>query len=126
MARNYFFITGLPRSRSAWLANWMTDKHSYCFHELAKYGKDCYELNMVMKKRGEVTVGTADSSFPYYYKQFMQYIPGKIVVVERDPADVIESYEEDFETDMPPGLIDECLEKLENNQKDPRNFDCPV
>lgn len=28
-----FFITGLPRSRTAWLANWLTTDASLCYHD---------------------------------------------------------------------------------------------
>ena len=38
--KNIFFITGLPRSRTAWLANWFTYGHTFCFHEACrKVGK---------------------------------------------------------------------------------------
>lgn len=29
-----FFITGLPRSRSAWISNWLTTVRSLCFHDM--------------------------------------------------------------------------------------------
>lgn len=29
-----FFITGLPRSRTAWLANWLTTDHSLVYHDV--------------------------------------------------------------------------------------------
>jgi hypothetical protein len=28
-----FFVTGLPRSRTAWLANWLTTDRSLCYHD---------------------------------------------------------------------------------------------
>lgn len=28
-----FFVTGLPRSRSAWLANWLTTDRTLCWHD---------------------------------------------------------------------------------------------
>jgi hypothetical protein len=30
---NPFFVTGLPRSRSAWLAAWLTTDRSFCYHD---------------------------------------------------------------------------------------------
>lgn len=28
-----FFVTGLPRSRTAWMANWLTTDRSLCYHD---------------------------------------------------------------------------------------------
>lgn len=113
MAASHFYITGLPRTRTAWLANWFTHKNSYCFHELSKYGKDFYELQRVVKSRTEMFIGTADSGFPLYHQQFLQYVPGKIVVIERDPKEVMDSYKEDFGSEMTIELVDQLLNELE-------------
>lgn len=31
---NPFFVTGLPRSRTAWVANWLTTDMTICFHDV--------------------------------------------------------------------------------------------
>lgn len=89
---NNFFITGFPRSRTAWLANFFTHKDSYCFHELSKEGGNVYELVSKLHSRPEPIVGTSDCAFPFYYKDILQLLPeSKIVIVERDVEDVKKS-----------------------------------
>lgn len=33
--RTPFFVTGLPRSRTAWMANWLTTDRTLCYHDQA-------------------------------------------------------------------------------------------
>ncbi|MDE2099791.1 MAG: hypothetical protein KGL39_21240 [Patescibacteria group bacterium] len=54
-----FFITGLPRTRSAWLANLFTTEHSLCFHDPQETVTELLARNEGMR------VGVADSTLVF-------------------------------------------------------------
>ena len=79
-----FFITGLPRSRTAWLANLFTFKNSFCFHELSRVGSDPAEIYRKLQTRREDHVGSADQLLPYYIDYMTERVENyKIVVIKR-------------------------------------------
>jgi len=87
-----FFITGLPRSRTSWLANFFTYKDSFCFHELCQYGRDFMQLHQKMCTRVESYVGTSDCAVPYYFDDIIQVgDTWSLAIVERDFDDIEES-----------------------------------
>jgi len=121
---NRFFITGLPRSRTAWLSNFFTYKDSYCFHELINYGSNYMELHHVMANRAESYIGTADCGVPFYFDDIVQLSElWRLAIVERDPIDVFNSLTAFFGTlnDEQKKFFDMSLEKLEilKNRYDP-------
>lgn len=72
-----YCITGLPRSGTAWLANFLSTGDSLCVHEITNY-------NMV--RTHHKYFGTADSSFwkaPVPYK--------KLIYIDREEEAVIQS-----------------------------------
>jgi hypothetical protein len=93
-ARNRFFIISLPRSGTAWLANFLTYGSSFCFHEaLFCCGSlDDYEhtLSAVYAER----VGNADTGaifvLPALYKR---YPDAKYIFVLRQVDDIKKSLE---------------------------------
>ena len=89
---NNFFITGFPRSRTAWLANLFTYKDSFCFHEASKFGGNVYDIAAKITSRKEKFVGNSDCGTLFYYKDLIKLLPdSKIVIVERDINDVKKS-----------------------------------
>lgn len=85
---NPYFIASLPRSRTAWLANFLTYGPSFCYHEpmneapLQEYpwlfGRVAYEY-----------VGASDSANTLVMEQLIDIFPAaKIVVVRREVAQV--------------------------------------
>lgn len=79
-----FFITGLPRSRTAWLANLFTYKNSYCFHELSRIGADPFQMLQKLRSRTEAHVGTSDQLAPYYIDFMAERLDDfRIVVIKR-------------------------------------------
>lgn len=87
-----FFIAGLPRSRTAWLANLFTYKDAYCFHEARRHVKDMYGMRELFASKREGYVGTSDSSLPFYYEDIREMMPtAKLAIVERSPDEVLES-----------------------------------
>jgi hypothetical protein len=95
MMINNYFITGFPRSRTSWLANFFTYKDSYCYHELSRQGRNVYDLVAKMSTRKESYVGTSDCGFSFYYEDILKLLPNsKIVIIERDIEDVKDSLSE--------------------------------
>lgn len=60
MNRN-FFVLGLPRSRTAWLANCLTFGESFCFHDGLAGCMSVGEYKEKLQKPGYSLVGDSDS-----------------------------------------------------------------
>ena len=106
---NYFFITGLPRTRSAWSSHYFNTEDSYCLHEFTGRLKDISEAKGFLKSKGKLISGSADSALVYYQdeieKQFGIDVP--IVIVKRDTLEVLDSLHKTF----PCGILDiKCKE----------------
>jgi hypothetical protein len=87
-----FFITGLPRSRTAWLANFFTTGPSYCAHD-ALLG--CADLGAFAKRMeslpGSIR-GDSDSGLALFAPALMaRYPDARWAVVQRSPDEVAES-----------------------------------
>lgn len=71
-----YFIVGLPRSRTAWLANFMTYDCSFCFHEgLVEAGS--VEGLMDLKKLcpDAFVIGNSDSGLPLFADATLKAFP---------------------------------------------------
>lgn len=86
-----FLIVGLPRSRTAWLSNWLTYGKSFCFHEPLL---GCDSLAAFQQKFDvpyEV-VGAADTGAIFWLEQILMLAPDtKLIIVERPVEDCIQS-----------------------------------
>lgn len=90
-----FFVTGLPRSMSAWFSVFLSDyKRMHCMHESSKsvhthkeYMKRLERMHLAFDY-----VGDASSVIPWFpvYKYFPD---AKVVIIERDIDDVLASLE---------------------------------
>jgi len=79
-----FFILGLPRSRTAWLANFMTYDGSFCYHEGIN---GCYSVDKYREKlkgKGDSTTGAALLDLDKYFPD------SKKVIIESDPQKSID------------------------------------
>lgn len=84
-----FFILSLPRSRSAWLATWLSYNGRPCWHDMLGNVTDAYGLKMLVDKGAAGFAETAGSYFPRsLLKQFPR---AKFLVVERDAGEVAAS-----------------------------------
>lgn len=108
-----FYVTGLPRSRTAWLSVALSDwQQSVCLHEpLARMTYGTYErpdpdtdtmttvegrlvlsnLTSALLSMGRPFAGIADSGLPVVAPDLPTLLPGPVLVVWRDPDEVIES-----------------------------------
>ena len=84
-----FFITGLPRSRTAWLANLFTHGDSFCWHEGVPRWGGLAGLQRAMRLRTERFVGTADPSLLMCQDRARAMFPGATwILVARRPEHV--------------------------------------
>ena len=87
-----FLILGLPRSRTAWLANLFTRGDSLCHHELSNRGLDAKGMAEVMSA-GAKYVGNSDCGAALKAKELLELMPSlRVVIVERDQDSVLESF----------------------------------
>jgi hypothetical protein len=88
---NPFFICSLPRSRTAWLANFLTYQHSFCFHEpMNRY--PLKEYPMMLANTGRKHAGVSDSLNTLVIEELVDMFPSaKIVVIQRPIEEVEKS-----------------------------------
>ena len=96
-----FFVIGLPRSRTAWLANFLTTGSSFCFHEALRYVNHIDKLPALLEtaQNDEPAefVGNSDSSMVFAQNWLTEHYPeAHYVFVRRDLWEVIESYRREF------------------------------
>lgn len=97
-----FFITGFPRSRTAWLANLMTHGKSYCHHEAVAACDPrnvLYDLSHLLSNAHAhyQHIGDSDSSVALLFPKIQDVFPGaKYVFVERPYTDAFESHRRAF------------------------------
>lgn len=97
MSRQHFFITGLPRSRTSWLASLLSmHPGAFCHHDAMRQAVDLegYKSWLVANAPEHARfVGDSDSGLPWAYgKKFERLFPGsRWLFVVRDPMESAES-----------------------------------
>ena len=89
-----FFVTGLPRSRTAWLANLLTYGEAFCWHDLLGRCASLEELKERFHATacGYTAVGNADSGLGWFFPQVDRMFPeAQWVIVRREPAEAASS-----------------------------------
>jgi hypothetical protein len=112
-AKQIYFVTGLPRSRTAWFANYLTWADSFCYHD-ALVGVDGIEAMLDLANQTPATkVGFSDPALLFFWPKLMALCPGaKWVVILRDPRAVKASSEAAFGA----ALKDDQLQRAEQAQ----------
>ena len=83
-SKRNFFIAGLPRSRTAWLANLLTTKDSFCFHEvIGRTG--------MLPERTDKYVGSAETC------SYLIPEGSKTVIIHRSVDDCMASMAKSFD-----------------------------
>lgn len=101
MSNNKFFCCGMPRSRTAWLANFLTAGNSFCYHDLLKdFGSDINGYIKHLDKArpdGAEFVGDSDSGLLLFWKQVQAAFPGAPwIVIRRDANEAERSFKKHF------------------------------
>ena len=90
---SFYFITGLPRSRTAWLANYLTHNQSMCYHDELMDGPGVLECTMRKAAIRFVHVGHADPANLFCWRQLDEAFLGeaKWIFVRRPFHESMES-----------------------------------
>lgn len=115
--KNIFFIAGLPRSRTAWLANFLTYGNSFCYHEGLIYCKTLRDLKSLLIGNKAEIVGNSDSGLCLIGKELKEMFPeAKMVVIARDKYHVRASLDKNFPGLYQQGWLDRMLEGIDEIQ----------
>jgi len=87
-----FFITGLPRSRTAWWSVAMTQGVSFCRHEPLKTAQSFDALKLAWLAPGYSYAGVADSGLVPQIGRILAEIEPQTLIIERDPLKVLKSF----------------------------------
>lgn len=86
MRRPPFFITGLPRSRTAWFANLFTTDSTLCFHEPAE------PVGQLIQSHPGARIGVSCSGLVFRFRELSDKYPlARWLYVERDRNQALES-----------------------------------
>ena len=90
--RQDYFICALPRSGTAWLANFLTWQDSFCFHE-SLYGVESLDrLAEIFDATGARFTGGSDTALsPLIAAVYERFPHAKYVFVQRDVGEVTRS-----------------------------------
>lgn len=86
-----FFVFGLPRSRTAWLANMLTYESAVCLHEalIECPSLDAFETKLSLT--GGIISGASDTLAVWLGEQICDFwSDARIVVLTRKPGDFVE------------------------------------
>tara|TARA_R110000803_G_scaffold34529_4_gene75314 strand:- start:949 stop:1470 length:522 start_codon:yes stop_codon:yes gene_type:complete len=104
-----FFVTGLPRSRTAWIANFLTYGDSLCYHEGLN---GCNS----MKEYQDKLEGNGDSNTYLAVFDYNKYFPNaKKIIIDSDVDKAIEFSREVCGTDVTKTIVKykESLDAME-------------
>ena len=115
-----FFLTGLPRSRTAWLANLFTTGEIFCWHDALLLCGSPADLPQLLRKNAPI--GDSDSALILFYPDVAEMFPGSPwVIVERDPQDAFDSLVKRFGHDVSRGGWPMLIAAMQTIPKDDPN-----
>lgn len=95
-----FLITGLPRSRTAWLSVLTTTAKSICFHEPVQRCESYADFKRVFDDDRYQHVGVADSALILQIGRILNDFRPKTLIVRRNPVDCARSLRRYFGADL--------------------------
>lgn len=117
-----FFITGLPRSRTGWMAAWLTTATSLCLHDglLGCTNLDAFAERLAAGHRA--FNGDSDSALLLYQRQLRKQFPqARWVVIQRSPTTCYQSVRKAFPDLATPRdtqlLFDRAMDELHSLEK---------
>lgn len=118
---NPYLILGLPRSRTAWLANLLTYGPSFCWHDGLAHCKSKRELVQLFDSPEHKYIGIADAGAALVFDELLKILPvmPRIVIIRRNPGDVLYSCEEAGLPITPHGILamQDALAKIMANHE---------
>lgn len=92
-----WFVLSYPRSRTAWLATYLTHNGVYAFHEAWKYAKTVAQLRALMESKGPGPVVNVDCANWFFVKELQEAFPeARFVEIQRPWVDVVRSARDAF------------------------------
>ena len=91
MTAKPFLITGLPRSRTAWLSVLCSTSDSICYHEPIGGIRDVSDIEALYRSDFYKYVGISDSGLGFFLPWILENIKPRTLIVERDPLQVAAS-----------------------------------
>jgi len=90
---SFYFITGLPRSRTAWMANYLTHGRSMCFHDELLDGPLVLAAKMRKAAEHYAYVGHSDPANLFCWRELDKAFKGEArwVVLVRNVKECIQS-----------------------------------
>lgn len=89
-----FLVTGLPRTRSAWLAAVLSDDNvRYCHHEPVGRFQSYEHFRDWLITPSSAHIGAADHAIGFIAAKLLRDIQPRILLVERPFGDVVQSFE---------------------------------
>lgn len=84
-----FLITGLPRSRTAWLSLAATNVRSICFHEPLSRMNEWQDVAAIWRSDDYEYTGISDSFLGFHLPHILETSAPRTLIVERPIADVV-------------------------------------
>jgi hypothetical protein len=100
-----FVITGLPRSATAWLANWFTTDHSVCWHEALMD----HSMEELLGFESDELFGISETSLCTMDPLAVNALPVPKLVIHRPLDEVNRSL---VDLGFPPGMTEEHEKNL--------------
>lgn len=115
-----FFITGLPRSRTAWWAVFLSHDRSFCYHEALLISTP-YQWKIMFQSLMYPFVGNSDSGLAFFADEVRECFPDSpIVIIERSPEESFLGIQKLFPDSKNNRIvIEKTLAKLEVMKKMP-------
>ncbi len=93
----HFFIAGMPRSRTAWMANLMTTEESFCWHDGIKHCASWEDLRRVLDVPNRKFTGDSDTGIALFWRRLVKDYPrARLVLLWRDEADSLADFNRHF------------------------------
>jgi hypothetical protein len=87
-----FFILGLPRSRTIWLANLFTYARSICYHEPSKHFEKIENLKSLFEISKKPFQGVSDSGLTIFHEEINELFNNPpILLIDRPVNEVVQS-----------------------------------
>ena len=89
-----FFVTGLPRSRTAWMAAFLSTGETLCYHEPSYKISKIDQLPTLFDSTFYKHLGISDSGLGFHIEWILENVKPRTLIIERDVEEVKASLKE--------------------------------
>lgn len=92
MSKQFFFVLGMPRARTAWASVFLTGRESFAFHEGIAGCVNMEAFRARLEARPEPVVGDVDALLPFHSEALFEMFPeARYGILTRFPDEALES-----------------------------------